>query len=381
MLGPVSPPDEDLAITGLALVSHDSSGAMCSTVTGGSGSGARMMIDVPPGGMVTMVLDTDEDGRGLFTWTEVQPGDELTFPWLVRGDLTKQTVQVELTISTAPTASTYEVFLQCEHGGGGFGESAPAGAYTRALECPGTATSIAAYVITTSTTTPQIAVAPVTSIAASGPTTLTLGPWVTPASPTITIRGAAGFDQKYAGFRPAAASEFGAITRFSFAGAEDPAVIPGGDLPPTWRNHLTVGVGMTADPSPTLTVGRDQATPEPLDLTLGTDFMPMLSAQLTAPLPRPTITWTAPGSPTADIVLANAGRWLMATRPQQTVMRFPEVPPSLLPAGPASVQAVMLIDGQTITGFDGVRKDPVLVYEERDFKATSLGDSFRAIIP
>ncbi|NVB79122.1 MAG: hypothetical protein HOV81_12045 [Kofleriaceae bacterium] len=376
------PPDQELRITGLAVVSHDSSGAMCSTVTGRGDSGERMMIDVPPGGMVTMVEDTNRQGRGLFTWTEVQPGDELAFPSPVRDDLSPQTVQVALTIPTVPTAGSYEVFLQCEHGGGGLGESAPAGAYTRALECPPTSTSIAAYVITEATDSPQIAVSAVTPIATTGTTTLTVGPWMTPARPTITLRGAAGFDLKYAGFSPGAASGFQSVTHLSStSGATDPATIPPRDLPPTWRNHVTVAVGTNASPRAMLAIARDQATPTSLDLTVGTDFMPMLSAQLTAPLPRPTITWTVPGSvPAADIVLANAGRWLIAARPQN-VVRFPEVPASLLPAAPASVLALMLIDGQTITSFDEVRKDPVRVHELAEFRSTSLGDQVRAIVP
>ena len=47
--------DPDTVTFTASLVSHDASGAMCGTKEAAAGSEASTTIDVPPGGMVTMV--------------------------------------------------------------------------------------------------------------------------------------------------------------------------------------------------------------------------------------------------------------------------------------------------------------------------------------
>lgn len=382
VFGPVLPPDTTSQLA-LTLVSHDASGATCTTVGGGSGSGAQMTIAVPPGGMVTMVIDPSDDDRRLYTWTEVQPGDELRFPVLFAADVTTKTVSVELTIPAVTNVSSYDVYIQCEGGGdNGLGPSAPAGAYTEDVECNAAAQHVAVMVRADDGTNEQFAVSPITEIAASGPTTVTLGAFAPAALPTATIHGTAGLDSASIGLVPGASSEYGSVSFLSFAEITgDPVMVGPRGVPPTWLTRFSVTLRSSQEPMHTLAIEHEQNTPASIDLTTATDFAPLITAQLDAPLPRPTVTWSTARSFTADLVTVNAGHWLVAARPEPGSVRFPEVPADLLPDGPAELVAVNLIDAMSVASFDEARRDPGKAFSDREFVVSSLGDALGGIVP
>lgn len=380
--GPVLPPDSTSQLA-LTLVSHDASGATCTTVGGGSGSGAQMTIAVPAGGMVTMVIDPSDDDRRLFTWTEVQPGDELYFPRLFASDVATKTVSVELTIPAATNVTSYDVYIQCEGGGdNGLPDGAPAGTYSEDVECNASAQHVAVMVRADDGTNEQFAVSAITEIAASGPTTVTLGAYAAAAQPTVTIHGTAGLDSASLGLAPGATSDYGSVSFFSFADiTADPVTVGPRGVPPTWFSHTSVTLRSSQEPMHTLAIQREQASPASLDLTTATDFAPLITAQLDAPLPRPTITWSTARSFAADLVTVNAGHWLVAARPEPGSVRFPAVPADLLPDGPAALVAVNLIDATAVAGFDEARTDPGLPFVDRELVVSSLGDPLGGIVP
>ncbi|HEY5921689.1 MAG TPA: hypothetical protein VIV11_08460 [Kofleriaceae bacterium] len=380
-VGPAFPPDEPVMAT-IALVSHDATGAMCGMKDGGSGSEAELMIDAPPGGMVTMVLEDDEGYRGLYTWTEVQPGDRLLFPSLFERGITPKNVDVSVTIPALSGVTTFDVYLQCEHGGGGLSDPSPAGTFTKSLECGSNATAVAAMVLAENGSTAQYAVSAVTPIAASGTTSVTLGAWMAAARPTVTLRGTAGFDRGSMGLTPGATPDFHSVTMLSFADPlTDPATLGPRNVPPTFSTRMSVYLSTPEMPRRSVQIGRRYATPMSLDLMVTTDFLPLVSAQLTAPLPRPTITWSTARAATADAVYLNAGGWLLVTRAEPGAVRFPELPSAYLPTKPAVVQTVVLMEAKNVAGFDALRRDPALPYLDPEHSASSLGDSINGIIP
>ncbi len=304
------------------LVSHDANGHLCGMKDAGTTSGSTTMIDVPPMGMVTLVLDDDTDDHGLFTWTEVQPGDELLFPSAVPRGVTQKMVDVEVTIPAVTGVTSYDVFVQCEHGGGGLSDTAPAGVFTKAVECPSNATTLAVMIEAENGSSSQYAVSAVTPIAASGVTTLSVGAYAAAALPTVTFRGTAGFDRAYAGFIPGATADFHSVTMLSFANSvTDPVTVGPRKVPATWRQSVLAIIGDSAVPQHTLQISRQQTTPGPLDVNVMTDFLPLVSAQLRDGLPRPSIAWTTARAATADAVYVNAGNWLMVTRAQPGTVR------------------------------------------------------------
>ncbi len=372
------PKDVQLTTT---LVAHDATGTMCSTSDGSSEPEGRATIDVPPGGMVTLALDGGTDYRGLFTWTEVQPGDELRFPLLEQRGASK-TVEVVVVVPALADVSSFDVYVQCEHGGGGLSTPTPAGPFTKQVECPASATAVAVMVEAEDATSTRYAVSAVTPIAASGATTLTLGAWMPAASPTVTVHGTAGFDQAIAGFVPGAEVGYQSVQMASFANAvTDPLTIGPRHVPATWRNRTMVALSKSTEPGETLQLSRDQATPASLDVATATDFLPRLSGQLVAPLPRPSITWSMSRDATADAVSINAGHWVIVARPQPGTVRFPEVPAALLPTGPASVVAINLIESPTVADFAAHRTEPLRAYNAPDYTLSSIGDLLSGILP
>ena len=374
--------DPDTVTFTASLVSHDASGAMCGTKEAAAGSEASTTIDVPPGGMVTMVLVDGGDEHHLFTWTEVQPGDELVFPSLQPGGLTPKMVDVEVTVPPRAGVTTFDVYVQCEHGGGGLSQPAPAGVFTRTVECMSSATAVTAMVAAEDNGVTQYAVSEITPIAATGPTSLTLGSWTPAASPTVTVHGTAGFDRAFASYVPGPTPEYHSVSMLSFENvSSDPVTVGPRDVPSTWGNQIVVGITQTAEPAHTLQLALDQTTPMAVDLTTATDFLPLVSGELTAALPRPSITWSTDGPATADAVYLNAGTWLLVTRAEPGTVRFPEVPADLLPVEPAKVQAIVLIDAKTVAGFEDVRRTPARPYMDREYTVSTLGESIDGIVP
>src|SRR5688572_22460891 len=318
------------------LVSHDPSGFMCAMKDAGNTSEATTTIDVPPMGMVTMVVDDGDMYHGLFTWTEVQPGDQLLFPSLNPRGVTAKMVDVEVTVPAVTGVTTYDVYVQCEHGGGGLSDPAPAGVFTKTVECPSNATALAVMIEADNGNTSQYAVSAVTPIAASGKTTLTVGAYAPAALPTVTFRATVGFDRAYAGFVPGATADFHSVTLLSFAGnVTDPVTLGPRAVPASWHHNIVAAIAQSAEPTHALQISRQQAAPMPIDVNVTTDLLPLLSAQLGDGLPRPSITWSTARAATADAVYVNAGKWVMVTRAQPGTVRFPEVPAGMLPTGPA----------------------------------------------
>ncbi len=379
----IAPPfDPDRVVFTTKVLAHDANGALCGMVDGTSGSEARTMIDVPPSGMVTMYLDDNDGYHGLYTWTAVQPGDELWFPYPQPHGVTAKTVDVEVNVPALVGVTSYEVYVQCEHGGGGLSDPAPVGTFTKSLECPSSTTAVAAMIEADDGTSTQWAVSPTTPLAASGPTTITVGAYMAAATPTMTVHGTTGFDRAFGGYVPGATADYHSVNMLVFTNiTADPVTLGPRAVPPTWTTRMNVAVSQSAEPTHTLQLGRLQTTPMPLDVAVATDFQPLLSAQVATGLPRPSITWSTARATTADAVYINAGGWVIATRAEPGTVRFPEVPSALLPDGPAEVKAVTLIDAKSIAGFEDLRRDPIMPFNDPEFSASIIGDPFDTIIP
>jgi hypothetical protein len=372
--GPVVPSSSQLT---LAVTSHDATGALCNVVTGGSGSDAQMTIDAPPGGMVSMIVDESAGGRHVMTWTEVQPGDTLVFPW-ARRDVTMKTVEVAMTIPALLGASQYDVSLQCGHGAGLDVRRFAAGEFVQAVPCRSDAQNMTAMVSADNGGEVKFAVSAITPIEPSGPTTLALGAWLQAPLVTATVHGASAFDGVSATFVPFPATEEPS-TSFVVFGAPsdgDPVVLGPQAVPPTWTLEVLVGLSsgsLSSWPPRLLQLGRVQTQPASIDLAVATDFLPSIDAELAVGLPRPQVTWSLARPANADAVFINAENWVMVTRAQPGTVRFPELPQNLLPTGPASLREVDVIDVAGITSFDQLRRDPLQAYARADQSLSSWG--------
>lgn len=96
---------------GATVVAHGADGAALETVQTGSDGSAE--LDVPSGGMVTVITKDEPGEKMAFTMMGVEPGDDLAFaPWGQNGFGLVTTAQVSLP-GSVPDAFTYEIYSGC----------------------------------------------------------------------------------------------------------------------------------------------------------------------------------------------------------------------------------------------------------------------------
>jgi len=370
--GPALAPGSTEQLT-ITAVSHDASGAYCGRTTA-TGPSAHLTIDVPPGGMLTLVAASDMREQHTFTWTRVQPGDDLIFPSLIRHGVQDQLVHVQLTVPALAGASNNQLFIVCEHYGVANLGSVPVGPLSTDIYCETSAQSVIAWIEATTSQGVEYAVGDVTPIASSGATAISIGAWAAPATPTTTITGATDFQRADLGFSPGLppdpfGSEYlqmnpldaGATT---FEPQPLPAPLPG-----------DVEYRVTTTDTRALVIHRPYTAPPPsVDLSVDADFLPAISASLDAGLPRPRMSWNA-ARPVAgiDIAFVRTASWIVATDGTSDSVLFPELPPDLVPTDTHPLYDVDLIESPELNGYDDVRADPLRAYFTHEHRITSAG--------
>jgi hypothetical protein len=369
--GPALPAGSTEQLT-ITAVSHDASGAYCARTTA-TGANAHLTIDVPPGGMLTLVAQSDVREQHTVTWTGVKPGDDLIFPSLAR-DADERLIQVQLTIPALPGVTSYDWSIVCEDGVGLDTGTAPAGPLSTSSRCRSGSQHVTAWIKATTADGTQYASGDVTPIASSGSTVIPIGAWTPAASPTTTITGALAFAHASLGVSPGVRlSPFISTALLNAVPQEGTATFPPQPLPAALAGEVDYSVYSTRVAA--LVIHRPYAaSPPSADLAVGNDFLPAISATVDAELPRPQISWTSASALAGiDIALVRRGFWIVVTDGTSSSVRFPELPPDLVPTDNLALFDVDMIESPELDGYDGARRDPLHAYGTHEYRMTSAG--------
>lgn len=364
----------------MTFLSHDASGVLCGRMTA-SGQSPEVMLDVPPGGMVTASSVTDAPAQRIFTWTDVHPGDDLIFPSSLRHGLYSRHVTTSITFAALPGAiEGYNVMLQCDFGSITNAFIQP-GTSSVAIDCTEDARDVVVHLMTRTSAGYYFAASPLTPIAAKGPTTLAVSDWAPARLTPSTIHGdLSAFQQVSVKFQPtppASNGVLGLFAQFEDEPSSDPTVLPATALPdePT---HISVTLNTP------YTKGRGierlyASPPASLDVTLETDFLPNVDAMFHPDPHRPEVSWTADRPiDNADIVLAqlninDRARWSIEVAGTASSVRFPELPADVLATAPGSLFGLSIVESSDIEGWDAIRENPNEVWNTPNYRVTSHG--------
>ena len=364
----------------LSVVSHDSEGTICRRAAG-SGPGAHINIDAPASGMVTMVVDANElPARRIFTWTGVQPGDELYFPSILSRGITTKVVQVQLTVAALAGASSYDLQIMCEGGGSSTLSNVVPGTSVINVSCRSDAQAVTGRARATTASGRSFALGEIASISGSGPTTLQLASWSSATSTTTTITGASGYESVTVALMPIPSFAFEGTATLSSAAISDPVVVGPALLPSSWMIKSTISLSTAGQPRHTASLAHTYvSTPGSIDISAPEAFLGQIVSSLKQGLPRPEVTWQ-PAASLGDgtIVFARIGDWSMIREGGSLTIRFPELPPDLLSTS-ANLESVEVVKSASITGFNDIRTDPIQVFLLPEHQTTVVGTPFAGV--
>jgi len=317
----------------------------------------------------------------MFTWTGVRSGDQLLFPSDVRYVSAETPVDVELTIPALTGASSYDGHVECDYSG--MHDLIGPGPQSFTMFCNPAAKAVQALIRGSTPQGDYFAASQVTSIVTSGPTTITMDAWQPAITNITTIHGdATAFEYAHANFRWGELAAAGIGSRYQSTGTPMATATMIG--PTSLPNISGDERFMLVKPkSHAVALRRPYTAPSTTtELTLDTDFLPSVAATVDASLPRPVVSWVAERPITdIDVVIVQLTfdqfvGWSIASDGTSSMVTFPELPPDLLPTGPASLRALNIVVSGEFAGYDAVRPDPHAVWRSREFRVTSNGIPF-----
>jgi hypothetical protein len=338
----VDGPSSDSAIQ-VTFITHSAAGAVIAQ-SSVMGADATATLAVPACGMVSVV---EVDGAGsthVVTWTEVQPGDHL-----IHTSHAQPATQRDVTVQVPALAGAteYQLLATCSPNHLELTSTSNPGAVMMTPECTGSAVSIS--VTAKTATSSQLAIM-TTPLAASGPTTVTIPGYSTPATSTLSAHdlGAAELvaystyarqsDNLLALDRGTAVPTAGAATAtaplFAGAGGYDVEV------------DTTAGSGTQRS----LVIRSVAAVPASVEITPA-DLLPAVTATLDAN--TPSITWDSTAHGAAALLAMRAGNneWDLIAPGVAGTVTFPQLPTGLWPTGTLQLTGAAVFESADATTY------------------------------
>lgn len=342
--GPVTVdgPSSESAIQ-VTFITHSPTGAVVAQ-SAVMGADATATLDVPACGMVSVV---EVDGGGIthvVTWTEVQPGDHL-----IHTNRAQPTTQRDVTVQVPALAGAteYQLLATCSPNHLEFTSTPDPGTVTMTPKCSSSAVSIS--VTAKTPTSSQLAIM-TTPLATTGPTTVTIPSYPTPAVSTLTAHDLGAADlvaySTYARQRgnllslaratavPSAGSATATAPLFEGAGGYDVEV---DTMAATGTRH-------------SLVIRSVAAVPSAVELTAA-ELLPAVTATLDAS--GPSITWdsTAHGAAALLAIRAGHNKWELIAPGVGATVTFPQLPAGLWPAGALQFTGVAMFESADATTY------------------------------
>jgi hypothetical protein len=375
--GPSAEPGSGVSLS-LTAISHDSGGVVCQR-TSGTGDDQLLSINVPASGMVTLIVSaSDNPEPSLVTWTDVQPGEHLVFPSPILRGVTTKSVPFSLTVPVLTGATRYDVTVMCEIAGVRTIANAAPGPLSGTAACPSSSTALTAAVRATLSSSVSFATGDTAPIAATGQTAVTIGAWTSAASVDATITGAAVFDRAAILIGPAPMPGAFGTTYATSVGAGGAAASTGSVTTiAQWGGvELVQLASMTATAAQqTLDVSRSYSSPSSISLDVSGDFLPLVTASLAQPLPRPYVSWSTPaGAVIADMFVAKVGSWYLIAPAREGTVEYPDLPSDLRPTSNATLVGACVCAVSGSPGYETTHLDPYGAVLATDSRSSCLGD-------
>jgi hypothetical protein len=350
----------------LVFLAHDAAGAVIDR-SAVMGSDASATLAVPSCGMVT-IFERDpaaESSTRATTWANVQPGDRLVHPGR-RPALAERDVQVEL--ATLAGATRYQITMACSIFSTSIAFDPMPGTVSMTPRCPADAQSVT--VLATATTPAGTSAALVASapLAATGTTVVTPPAYAPVQGVVASVRGAGAFAGGTAALGAlAVVAERVVLVGFATSAVGGPEATVGPVPVLAGRGVLQVEVIGPSGQTPRrgIRLLRGLAAAEAaIDVDLAGDGPPTATGTVDAATTRPTVTWGVDRPLTADVASISldqdAGesgtiRWRMFAPARPGTVRFPELPPDLLPAATPRLTSLGLIDASELSSYDEAR--------------------------